>query len=74
MEIDVTEDEEDRFELHVEAADYYDRVEEDDLKALEQLERAIDIEPADVDCTSKLAEYHFRNEIMKHQVNTIDDC
>ncbi|MBT6177716.1 MAG: tetratricopeptide repeat protein [Deltaproteobacteria bacterium] len=62
MEIDVTDDDEDRFELHVEAADYYDRVEEDDLKALEQLELAIDIEPADVDCTSKLAEYHFRNE------------
>lgn len=62
MEIEVTDDEEDRFELHVEAAGYYDRVEEDDLKALEQLELAIDIEPADVDCTSQLAEYHFRNE------------
>ena len=57
----------------VEAADYYDRVEEDDLKALEQLERAIDIEPADVDYPSWLS-IIFATRIMKHQVNTIDDC
>lgn len=62
QEIEVSEDEEDRFDLHVEAGKYYDTHAEDDLRAIEHFEMAVEIDAAHVESNGQLAELHFRNE------------